>query len=281
MYPTTSTDPSPWAADSLEHAAGQSVQPCYTVRRAPYQECSHTPPHVIFGAALDAYDVEVTYDTNRQPYAECRFALPPTATSYRQTTPASSGIFVEILAGWVRGGVRDEHTIFYGLIQSSELDADSEGNVARIVECIGTEAWWDHPFKSGTWNVNNGAGGIAALTTYMNAEPTRFYRSPLVAQAVGTLNAPSAAQLAAFRDMEIQAGENLLDFYQALAVALGQRLRGDHRHRIADTQSASISITHDDGITYTPKTPSTGWIITDATRYAATPVLALDGLVDS
>lgn len=276
-----STVTSPWASDSLAYLKGPGIKPTYRVRTIPYQECTqHSPAHVLEGNVWQATNVEVTYTNDTLPYASASFNL-PLRTSVYELGP-DLGRAVEISAGWDRGGAAPGlGVIFYGVVVESVQTISDEGLRSVSVRCEGTETMWDHPFKSGTWNVQNSLSSITQQVAAMNAEPTRFYRSPLVAQVFGTLNTPTAAQLAVFRDMEIQAGENLQDWFVALAASLGQQLRGDHRHRIADPIATDAGTLTHDGVVYNRHYASAGWIVRDAAKADPSTYLHLEGLTDS
>lgn len=225
----------PWAADSLAHVRDEpSIQPIYSVELLDRPRWSGGVPASL--RKVPAWNVEVTLDGGRAPYATARFSAPidyiaATATSGYiplQRLHSYAGAPVQIKAGYQRGATADLWPLFSGYITSRRLRIDADGNRYLEFTADSVEAMYNFP-SSRNGNVGNAWTSLKEACETIDAYATPWYREVRINEESGQMNTPTSAQLTAWRAWQYQVGDNVMDTLIAWATALGQWVRGDAR----------------------------------------------------
>ncbi len=255
VLPPAATNCAPWAADSFDHIQGDTVEPVKFLRRWDH---AGTPGAV--AVDIDVWDVQVDLDAHRNPYGtmscKARWADVRPSQLVEEVDPTRFYLYeggisgdlgidvtrpgqcaVELFAGYMRGGVPDVHTLFFGFVTTIRVTWDGTQHVAEL-QAETAEIFYDHPRHSnvsgdGDYNVPDTHTNIAQVTAQLNdagRAPT-FYRPPIYLYVPFTMATPNATQLAAFRGLVLVAGEDSIDgFLRSCAESLDQWLRGDVRN---------------------------------------------------
>lgn len=235
---------SPWAADSLTHVRDSvTLAPLFQVELLRFlrwtggqNPTSVTPPASL--STVPAWNVTVTLDGGRSPYGVATFSAPydyisPTAVSGYiplQSLHPYIGAPVRIWAGYQRTAGTDLQVLFVGIITARRLRVAGDG--ARYVEFEAqtVETLFDFP-SNRAGNVVNTWTSVKQACTAINNDTTAgpWLRAVTVTEESGQMNAPTAAQLAAWRAWQYQEGDNVMDILISWATALGQWIRGNPR----------------------------------------------------
>lgn len=203
----------PWAdEDAPDFATEPYVEHAWAVR---------LPGAPVGLRAVPAWDIEVTLDGGRAPYAEARFKCATSYLSednYAYTKPLLQPV-VQIDAGWKYPGKVNVHTLFSGVITERSLEVDETGAYVQIV-AQSFESILAYPSHL------SAAVPDSTLTIKEFFDSKAFYRKPAWIEPASNV-APDAAGLAEFRALDIEVDDDLSDWFQTAASTMGQWLRGD------------------------------------------------------
>lgn len=170
--------------------------------------------------ARPAWDIEVDVDLFRSPTATLKAKLVRSGLLF-------VGSWVRLDTSWKVAGTWRAGTLFWGQITRITAHRPHGGGPANEthieIEARSAEVVFDFP--------SNATHGIS--NSYTRCDETQLANVTWKPLGIGwyshDLNTPTSAQLAAYRAMEVQPGDNIDTFIHAMAEALGQRALGDYR----------------------------------------------------
>jgi len=224
-------DPTPWLAGNLA-MLGETIAP-HTYAVKMWDGTLSSDQRV----DIPAYDVQITLSATRVPFGTATFKTPippwPGVTwpvgAVLQGVPSTIWRVtpVVIIAGWTLPGGDDRHSMLNGLVTSAEVQRGADGTsyVQWTVETA--DRLWEYPSHR-TYTPSNTYTRVKQVTDAVNGSADRWYVDPVITE--GTLNTPSAGQLASFQACDIGIGDTIGDYLRQLAQLLGQRVRPDWRN---------------------------------------------------
>lgn len=238
------TDTGTWHASSIDLVQQQVVEHIWKVELPGLDPSRATVP---------AWDIEVTLDGSRSPYATASFKAP---AAYIAETPDGAGtVFtklvpksqppVRIWAGWrhaINGVMTDDlQILFAGFITKRHLTVVEEGQVYVVFEAATAETVYDQPnSRTGVSNVGNTWTSIKQGCEAIAAYATPWYKTPVIVEEAGWMNTPTAAQLTSWRALTFESNDEVGDILVSWAAELGQWIRGNVRSALT-TPSLLVS----------------------------------------
>lgn len=222
----------PWRADSLAHVqAADVLEPIYRVDLAGINPAIYP---------FDVWDVEVSLDGGRRPYAEAKFKtsagpLTNPATSggpFQSSTPYRLAI-ATVYAGYHRtvagSPVDDMFMLFRGYVTSREVITDAAGAEYVQWTAASLDKWLDFPSNRVDTAVSSTRTSVKDLCDAVNASASRWWRDVTIVEEAAYMNVPTSAQRTAFRALTCKTWDSVAEFVQQMALALGQWTRPDVR----------------------------------------------------
>lgn len=209
--------PNPWQDDDLPDVyREQLIEHVYLVTMPALSAAVRDVP---------AWDITVTLDGGRSPYGTATFKAP---ISYHndpgmlQATSPFNNVVVVVEAGWRYGTTINRHPIFAGVLTGRRMLIEGDNTFVEF-EAESYETAYDFPSHRNQ-PVSNTHTRVSQFFSSNETSGDPFYRN---AKFVDTLaGTPSAAELAEFRAMICEPGDDLGDFLRSCTSALNQWSRG-------------------------------------------------------